>query len=103
MTNSSDTDWELTLIVLSDDDLSKAARETIEDVCRVELDGCRPNIVDASENPEILEDYEIFAIPTLLREKPGPLKKIIGSLTNRDIVLHELGVKPRKGPRGGAT
>jgi circadian clock protein KaiB len=87
-------DWKLILVVLADDELSAAARENIEEICRQELTGCRPIIADASIDPEVMEKYQVFVIPTLVREEPEPVKKLIGSLANRRIVLQELGIQP---------
>ncbi len=84
--------WKLTLVLLSDDELSAIARENIEDICRKELNGCRIEMVDAAADLDFLKKHQLFAIPTLIRESPAPIKKIIGSLTNRQIVLKELGI-----------
>jgi len=83
-------DWKLTLVVLGDDELSATARANIEQICQEELSGCRLTILDATATPEVLKNFKIFAIPTLIRQKPEPVKKIIGSLANRQVLLQEL-------------
>ncbi|MCW3077684.1 MAG: kaiB 1, partial [Bacteroidetes bacterium] len=42
------------------------------------------------------EEDEIFAIPTLVRELPKPIRKIIGDLSNEIKVLTNLEIKPKK-------
>ncbi len=51
-------------------------------------------IIDVLERPQLAEDEKIFATPTLLKELPPPLRKIIGDLSDKEKVL--LGLDLRK-------
>jgi len=39
-------------------------------------------VIDLRENPQLAKGDQILAIPTLVRQLPPPLKKIIGDLSN---------------------
>lgn len=44
-------------------------------------------VIDLLENPELAEGDQIIAIPTLIRNLPEPVRKIIGDLYNTEKVL----------------
>ncbi len=50
-------------------------------------------IIDILENPQLAEDEKIIATPTLLKELPPPLRKIIGDLSDKEKVLLSLDLK----------
>jgi circadian clock protein KaiB len=52
-------------------------------------------IIDLIEHPQLASGHQILAIPTLVRQLPAPLKKIIGDLSNTEKVLVGLDVLPR--------
>jgi circadian clock protein KaiB len=53
-------------------------------------------VVDLCEQPERAQVAQIIAAPTLVKELPLPLRRLIGDLTNTDRVLIALDLKPRK-------
>jgi circadian clock protein KaiB len=54
-------------------------------------------IVDLLENPSLAAGDQILAIPTLVRQLPEPIRKIIGDLSNTERVLVGLDLRPAKG------
>jgi len=63
--------------------------------CREHLDGKYTiEIVDLLVNPRLAEGDQIFAIPTLVRKFPEPIRKIIGDLSNEEKVLVGLNIRP---------
>ncbi len=48
------------------------------------------DVVDLRENPKLAREHNIVAIPTLVRELPVPMRKIIGDLSNEEKVLVNL-------------
>lgn len=44
-------------------------------------------IINILENPQLAEDERIMATPTLSRELPLPIKRIIGDLSDKEKVL----------------
>lgn len=47
----------------------------------------RIEIIDLLENPQLARGDQILAVPTLVRQLPEPVKKIIGDLSNIERVL----------------
>ena len=44
-------------------------------------------VIDVLERPQLAEDERIVATPTLIKELPPPLRRIIGDLSDREQVL----------------
>lgn len=53
-------------------------------------------IIDVLQNPQAAEDDKIIATPTLVKELPQPLRKMIGDLSNTEKVLAGLGLVSKK-------
>ncbi len=49
-------------------------------------------VIDVIENPEIAEEAKILATPTLEKIAPEPVAKIIGDLSDKEMVLPALGL-----------
>lgn len=47
-------------------------------------------VIDLKKNPKLAREHDIVAIPTLVRELPVPIRKIIGDLSNEEKVLVSL-------------
>lgn len=57
-------------------------------ICEEHLaDRYRIEIVDLLQNPQLARGDQILAVPTLVRQLPEPVKKIIGDLSNTERVL----------------
>ncbi|MEO8903221.1 MAG: circadian clock KaiB family protein [Polyangiaceae bacterium] len=50
--------------------------------------------IDLLKNPTLASGDQIIAIPTLVRQLPPPVKKIIGDLTNTECVVVGLNLMP---------
>lgn len=60
----------------------------IRDICDHELGGAYQLVViDVLERPQLAENERILATPTLVRELPPPLRRVVGDLSNKDRVL----------------
>lgn len=52
-------------------------------LCEEHLKGCyQIEVIDLMENPQLARGDQIVAIPTLVRNLPQPVRKIIGDLSN---------------------
>lgn len=51
-------------------------------------------MIDLLVQPQLAEGDQIFAIPTLVRKVPEPIRKIIGDLSNEEKVLVGLDIRP---------
>jgi circadian clock protein KaiB len=80
--------WELRLYIAGQTPKSLLALKNITCYCEEYLDGKYTiEVVDLLKNPRLAEGDQIFAIPTLVRKLPEPIRKIIGDLSNREKVL----------------
>jgi len=44
-------------------------------------------IIDLLQNPQLAEEDKIFATPTVVKVLPGPIRKVVGDLANKQKVL----------------
>ncbi len=87
--------WELRLYVAGQTSKSMAALSNLKKLCEEHLQGqYRIEVIDLLENPALAKGDQIFAIPTLVRKLPEPIKKIIGDLSNKERVLVGLNLIP---------
>jgi circadian clock protein KaiB len=83
--------WELRLYVAGPTPKSVAAFRNIEQLCETHLAGrYRIEVIDLLKNPELAQGDQILAVPTLVRKRPTPTRKIIGTLSNTERVLGAL-------------
>ncbi len=91
------SEWELRLYVAGQTPRSIAALNNLKQLCETHLKGrYRIEIVDLLINPQLSREDQIFAVPTLVRKLPEPIKKIIGDLSNTERVLVGLQLRPVK-------
>ena len=80
--------WNLRLYVAGTTPKSVAAITNLRKFCEEQLAGRYSiEVVDLLENPKLARSDQIVAIPTLVRQLPTPMRKIIGDLSNREKVL----------------
>ncbi len=67
---------------------SERAVRNLQQICERELAGrYEIQIIDVLERPQLAEDERIMATPTLIKELPLPLRRIIGDLSDKEKVL----------------
>ena len=67
---------------------SRRAIDNLKQICEADLDTAyNVEVIDILEHPQLAEDEKILATPTLVRQLPPPVRKIIGDLSDRDRVL----------------
>jgi circadian clock protein KaiB len=75
---------------------SLAALTNLKRICEQYLENRYSiEIVDLVRNPQLARRDQILAIPTLVRNLPVPIRKIIGDLSNTEKVLMGLEVRAR--------
>ena len=88
-------EWQLRLYIAGQTQKSITALENIKRYAEEHLKGIYSiEIVDLLKNPQLAEGDQIFAVPTLVRKFPEPIRKIIGDLSNEERVLVGLNIKP---------
>ena len=94
--NADAKQWNLRLYVAGQTPKSIVALANLKRICDQHLNGqYKVEVIDLMENPQLAQRDQIVAIPTLVRELPAPLKRIIGDLSNTDRVLVGLDVVPQ--------
>jgi circadian clock protein KaiB len=83
-----DTVMQLRLYVAGQTPRSLAALANLKRICTEHLEGeYELEVIDLAKNPQLAQGDQILAIPTLVRNLPVPIRKIIGDLSNVDRVL----------------
>jgi len=87
--------WELRLYIAGKTPKSITALNNLKRYCEEHLKGkYQIEVIDLLEKPQLAEGDQIFAVPTLVRKVPVPMRKIIGDLSNEEKVLVGLNIRP---------
>jgi len=87
--------YELRLYIAGKTAKSVTALANLKKYCEEYLKGqYKIEVVDLLVQPQLAEGDQIFAIPTLVRKVPEPIRKIIGDLSNEEKVLVGLNIRP---------
>jgi circadian clock protein KaiB len=87
--------YELRLYVAGKTAKSVTALANLKKYCEEYLKGqYKIEVIDLLVQPQLAEGDQIFAIPTLVRKVPEPIRKIIGDLSNEEKVLVGLNIRP---------
>jgi circadian clock protein KaiB len=58
-------------------------------------------VTDIYKSPEVCQEQQIVAAPTLIKSLPLPLRRLIGDLSDQEKVLVGLDLQPRGAKRAG--
>lgn len=70
-------------------------------ICDQAVEECELSIIDILHHPEVADQQNILATPTLVREIPLPVQRIVGDFSNRALVMNTLGLHPIRGLKTG--
>jgi circadian clock protein KaiB len=74
---------------------SVRARANLAVLCQSHLKGrCEIEIVDVFKEPQRALAEGIFMTPTLIKRMPAPVRRIVGTLGDADILLQTLAIEP---------
>jgi circadian clock protein KaiB len=89
--------WDLRLYIAGQSQKSLAALANLQRLCDEHLRGkYRIEVIDLVKNPQLAAGDQILAIPTLVRNLPVPVRKIIGDLSNTERTLVGLDLRPSR-------
>ena len=72
----------------------------LQRICDEHLEGrYRLEVVDLLERPQLARGDQIFALPTLVRKLPEPIRKLVGDLSDTERALVGLDLRPRVSSR----
>ncbi|RWX75930.1 circadian clock protein KaiB [Neorhizobium lilium] len=94
-TNAADSSEPLRLVlyVAGQTPKSMAAIANLERICAENMPGKYVvEVIDLKKTPQLAREHNILAIPTLVRQLPTPMRKIIGDLSDLEKVLVHLKV-----------
>ena len=92
----------LRLFVTGNSQRSLRAIEAVQNMCREFLGDCiRVEIVDVISQPDAAEQEKILATPTLIRQMPGPQRRLVGDLGEPRRVTQLLGLQDHVHLKGG--
>ncbi|WP_373352723.1 circadian clock protein KaiB [Pseudoroseicyclus sp. CXY001] len=87
--------YRLRLYVTGRTQPSQRAIHNLKALCESELAGRYTiEVIDVLEYPRLAENEKILATPTLVRQLPEPVRKIIGDLSDHEKVLLGLDLVP---------
>jgi len=85
--NSAGAAYILTLYVTGQSVRSQRAVANLRSLCDGLGDACELTVIDVLERPQMAEDERILATPTVIRQRPLPLRRVIGDLSDRDKLM----------------
>ena len=87
--------WRLRLYVAGQTPKALRAFANLQRICEEHLAGrYEIEVIDLLEHPQLARGDEIIAVPTLVRQLPEPITKIIGDLSDTERVLVGLQLVP---------
>ncbi len=72
---------------------SRDAIANLKRICEKELSDYELVVIDVLERPQLAEGEKIMATPTLIKELPPPVRRIIGDLSDAAKVLLGLDIE----------
>ena len=80
--------WVLRLYVAGQTPKAITAFANLKKICEEQLkEKYSIEVIDLLINPQLGSEYQILALPTLVRKLPVPVRKIIGDLSDTERVL----------------
>lgn len=91
---ASDTRYRLKLFVVGDTARTEFVIANFRHFCETEFPGRHDlTIIDVIKQPEMAETDNILATPTLIKESPLPVCRIIGDISDHAKVLAAMGLR----------
>jgi circadian clock protein KaiB len=90
-----DRKYRLRLYVVGATAGSQRAISNLREICETELSGrYELEVIDIYQQPTLAEGEQIIAAPTLVKELPPPVRRLVGDMSDRDRVLLGLDLQP---------
>ena len=86
--------YKLRLYVTGSTPRSVKAVSNVRAICDEHLAGRYDlEVVDLYQRPELAREEQVMAAPTLVRELPEPIRKVVGDMSDEDKVLYSLNIE----------
>jgi circadian clock protein KaiB len=90
-------EYKLTLFITGGSPNSVRAINNLKSICELHLAGrYELTLIDVYRNPEIATREQIIALPTLIKSAPGPVRRLVGDMSDTQKVLRGLGISMEK-------
>ena len=90
--------YELRLYIAGLTPQSQRAIKNVKAVCEEHLaERYDLKIIDIYQQPVLAKGEQIIAVPTLIKQLPQPLRKLIGSMADAESLLVGLDLRPKEG------
>ena len=94
--SSHEQNYVLRLFVTGMTPRSTEAIAAIKAICEQHLTGRYDlEVIDIYQRPELATEAQIIAAPTLVKQLPEPLRRLIGNLSDQERVLIGLDLNPK--------
>lgn len=88
--------YRLRLFVTGTTPRSARAIQNLRTICEDNLQGrYELEVIDIYQHPECVQAEQIVVTPTLVKQLPSPVRKLIGDLSDKERVLAALEISPR--------
>ena len=95
--NAASARYRLRLFVSGATPRSTQAIANIKEIADKRLEGRYDlEVVDAYQQPELVRDQHVLVLPTLVKQLPLPVPRLVGDLSDEDQVLMGLGLEIEK-------
>lgn len=96
--------YRLRLFITGHTAQAERAITNLKRLCEAELqDRYEMEVIDLVEDPEEGERQGIVVTPTLIKQSPPPLRRIVGDLSDKERVLSGLDLSPVFSARGDVS
>jgi circadian clock protein KaiB len=85
----------LRLYIAGASERSARAIRNAKQICADHAEDYELEVIDLYQQPRLAKADQILAVPTLIKRLPVPLRKFIGDLSDRDVVLVGLDLKQK--------
>ncbi len=76
---------------------TEQAISSLKEICERDLSSVYElAVIDVLERPQLAENEKILATPTLVKELPPPIRRVVGDLSDRERVLVGLDLAVRE-------
>ena len=90
-------EWNLRLYIAGQTPKCITAFANLKKLCEERLGGNYSiEVIDLLKKPQLASGDQILAIPTLVKQLPSPMRKIIGDLSDTERVLVGLDLVPKR-------
>lgn len=85
--------YHLRLYIAGMTDRSRMALKNIKKICEEQLQGkYELEVVDVYQQPEAGREQQIIAVPTLVKQLPLPIRRLLGDLSDEEKVIISLDI-----------